>query len=108
MPSRLIQYNADGSELWSICISALPCTTRGGPTMSDLKLTPDARAALIRELQGHFSSEFDEDLSDFRAETLLDIILKAVAPSVYNQAVQDVRAYLQGRLDDLDGEVFLD
>lgn len=75
--------------------------------MPNLNLTPDARAALVRELQSHYGSEFDEDLSDFRAESLLDLVLKAVAPAVYNQAVQDVRAHLQTKLDDLVGEVYL-
>jgi uncharacterized protein (DUF2164 family) len=28
-----------------------------------------------------------------------------LGPAVYNQAVQDVRAHLQTKLDDLDGEV---
>jgi len=31
-----------------------------------------------------------------------------IGPGVYNQAAGDVRAHLQGRLDDLSGEVFLD
>jgi uncharacterized protein (DUF2164 family) len=31
-----------------------------------------------------------------------------LAPDIYNQAVQDVRAHLQAKLDDLDGEVFAD
>ncbi len=35
-------------------------------------------------------------------------MLKTMGPAVYNQAVQDVRAHLQGKLDDLDGEVFVD
>ena len=73
-----------------------------------LDLDEDRRAGLRRSLQAHYKVEFDEDLSDFRAETLLDITLAAVAPAVYNQAVQDVRAHLQRKVDDLEGEVYLD
>ena len=39
---------------------------------------------------------------------IVDLMLKAMGPAVYNQAVQDVRAHLQGKLDDLDGEVWVD
>jgi uncharacterized protein (DUF2164 family) len=48
----------------------------------------------------------DEALSDFRAAQILDLMLKTLGPGIYNQAVQDVRAHLQSKLDDLDGEVY--
>ena len=55
-----------------------------------------------------FREEFDEELSEFRANAVLELFVKTLGPSVYNQAVQDVRAHLQGRLDDLEGEVYAD
>ena len=73
-----------------------------------IDLEEERRAGLIRALQTEYRVTFDEPLSDFRAEALLDLVLKAIAPGVYNQAVQDVRAHLQRKLDDLDGEVYLD
>ena len=73
-----------------------------------ITLDEERRAGLRRALQAHYRVEFDEDLSDFKSETLLDVVLSAVAPEVYNQAVQDVRAHLQAKLDDLDGEVYMD
>ena len=48
---------------------------------------------------------FDEALNPFRAAHLLDFCLEVVAPDVYNQAVQDAWAFMQRRLDELDGEV---
>lgn len=76
--------------------------------MSQIDLSEEARAGITRALQAHFLAEFDEPLSDFRAEGLLEVVLKAVGPAIYNSAVQDVRAHLQAKLDDLDGEVYLD
>lgn len=75
--------------------------------MKHLELDRDRRAAAIAALQRFYGSEFDETLSDFRAERLIDALLQTIGPSVYNQAVQDVRAHLQGKLDDLDGEVYV-
>ena len=61
---------------------------------------------LVAELQTLFLEQFDEELSPFRAEQVLDFSLAALAPQVYNQAVQDARKFMQERLDDLDGEVY--
>lgn len=63
------------------------------------------RDRLIRGLQGLFQQEFDEDLSRFRAEQILDHFLSVLAPQAYNQGVQDARGFVQRKLDDLDGEV---
>ena len=59
-------------------------------------------------LQALFRDEFDEPLSEFRADEVLKLFLTTLGPAVYNQAVQDVRAHLQAKLDDLDGEVYAD
>ena len=76
--------------------------------MKQLKLTDERRARLVGQLQTLFSAEFDETLSEFRAEQVLELMLTTLGPGIYNQAVQDVRAHLQGKLDDLDGEVYVD
>ena len=76
--------------------------------MTSITLTDDRRQRLVGQLQSLFQSEFDETLSEFRAEQILDLMLTTLGPGVYNQAVQDVRAHLQTKLDDLDGEVYVD
>lgn len=76
--------------------------------MKQIELSDDRRARLIGQLQTLFASEFDETLSEFRAEQVLDLMLITLGPGIYNQAVQDVRAHLQSKLDDLDGEVYVD
>jgi uncharacterized protein (DUF2164 family) len=73
-----------------------------------IALAPDRRARLTAHLQLQFSKEFDEKLSEFRAGEIVDLMLRTLGPAVYNQAVQDVRANLQTRLDDLEGEVYAD
>ncbi len=76
--------------------------------MKQITLSTERRERLIGQLQTLFSSEFDEALSEFRAEQILELMLKTLGPGIYNQAVQDVRAHLQTKLDDLDGEVYVD
>ena len=76
--------------------------------MKTLALSDERRQALAAHLQKLFSEQFDETLSDFRAEEIIALMLKELGPAVYNQAVEDVRAHLQGKLDDLSGEVWVD
>lgn len=71
-----------------------------------IRLAPDRRAALIRAVQAYFDEEFDERLSDFRAEALLDFFVRELGPPVYNQGVRDACAALQEKLTDLEGEVY--
>ena len=73
--------------------------------MMKIQLSDDRREALTGHLQTLFADQFDEDLSAFRANDIIDLMLKTLGPLVYNQAVQDVRTSLQAKLDDLDGEV---
>ena len=63
------------------------------------------RAQLIKKLQGFFIEEFDEELSPFRAEGVLDFFLEAMGPSIYNQGVEDARVFMSQKLDDLDAEI---
>jgi uncharacterized protein (DUF2164 family) len=71
-----------------------------------IRLSAERRKRLIEEIQGHFNDEFDERLSEFRAEGLLDFFLAELGPAVYNQGVHDARDYLHEKLGDLDGEVY--
>ena len=72
-----------------------------------IQLSDDRRQRLISGLRAFYKNDFDEDLSTFRAEQLIDYFVKALGPDVYNQAVQDTRAFMQARLDDLEGEVYM-
>lgn len=74
----------------------------------DIKLDAVRRQRVAMQLQQLFSKEFDEKLSDFRAEKVVDLMLRTLGPAIYNQGVQDARTHLQSKLDDLEGEVYAD
>jgi uncharacterized protein (DUF2164 family) len=71
-----------------------------------ISLSEERRKRLIEEIQRHFIDEFDESLSEFRAQGLLDFFLSELGPAVYNQGVHDACGYLQEKLGDLEGEVY--
>ncbi len=71
-----------------------------------IRLSAERRSALIEAIQGHFAAEFDEPLSEFRAEALLDFFVAELGPPVYNQGVRDAAGYVADKLSDIEGEVF--
>lgn len=76
--------------------------------MKAVTLSPERRQRLIDEIRTMSAQKFDIPLSDFQAGELIDRMTALIGPAVYNEAVQDVRLHLQRRLDDLDGEIFVD
>lgn len=70
-----------------------------------MRLSPERRAGLILSLKREFQSNFEEELSTYRAERLLEFFLKHLGPPVYNQGVQDARKFMFDKLDDLAGEI---
>lgn len=70
-----------------------------------MRIEEERKAALVEGLRGFFLERFDEQISAFRAEEVLDYVIAAVGPQVYNQAVDDARRYMLEKLEDLDGEV---
>jgi uncharacterized protein (DUF2164 family) len=71
-----------------------------------IRLSAERRAALLEALTAYYATEFDETLSAFRAEALLDFFVRELGPPVYNQGVRDAAAFVQSKLTDIEGEVY--
>ena len=71
-----------------------------------IRLEADRRRQLLEALKRYFAAEFDESLSDFRADGLLDFFMRELGPPIYNQGVRDATAYIQAKLADIEGDVY--
>ncbi len=71
-----------------------------------IRLSAERRTALLRAIKAYSSAEFDEPLSDFRAEGLLDFFVRELGPPIYNQGVRDAAAFMQAKLGDIEGDVY--
>lgn len=80
-------------------------TSRRSERPMRIALSEERRERLAARIQRFFDDEFEHELSDFQAQRLVDFLLRQLGAPVYNQAVQDARAFFQARLDDLDGEL---
>ena len=76
------------------------------PTNLRIRLTDERRARMLRSLRQFFANELDHDFGELAAERILDFFARELGAPVYNQAIQDARAFLQSKLDDLEGEFY--
>ena len=71
-----------------------------------IRLTDERRARVLDRMHTYFQSNFDEPLSDFKAERLLEFFVAELGPPVYNQAIRDASRFVEGKLADLEGEFY--
>ena len=71
-----------------------------------IRLSDDRRRKLLASIRTYFEENFDEPISDFRAQALLDFFVLHLGPPVYNQGVHDASSYIQEKLTDIEGEVY--
>jgi uncharacterized protein (DUF2164 family) len=71
-----------------------------------IKLSDEKQSALLLALTRLYHSEFDEDLSEFQAQRVLEFALQHLGPALYNQGIQDARTFMGEKLDDLDAEFY--
>ena len=71
-----------------------------------IALSDERRRQLVAALRRFLAREFETDFSEFQAQRLLDFFVRQLGAPVYNQAIQDARAFLQDKLSDLEGEFY--
>ena len=71
-----------------------------------IRLTDERKLKILDSVTRFYHEAFDEELSRFRAERLLEFFLKTLGPPVYNQAIQDARGFMLEKMDDLDVEFY--
>ena len=79
---------------------------RKPPKPTHIQLSDERVEYLIKEIKVFFYSEFDDELSDFRAKNLLDFFIARLGPAVYNQAINDAHKYMEEKLSGLSGELY--
>ncbi|NLX27265.1 MAG: DUF2164 domain-containing protein [Lentisphaerae bacterium] len=67
-----------------------------------IELKEEQKAQLCRTITELYFNDFDEEISTFRAEQILDAFIEKVAPAIYNMALEDVQQFLLKQIDDLD------
>lgn len=72
-----------------------------------INLSDERKEEIRRAFSSFYYSEFDEEISEYRTEQVLDFFMNVLGPPVYNQAIQDARAFISEKLEDLDADFFI-
>lgn len=67
-----------------------------------VKLSKVKKQQLIKSIRRYFEEKFDEEIGDLKDSLFLNFCLQEICPSIYNQAIIDARAFIEGRLSDLE------
>ncbi len=71
-----------------------------------IRLEGERRERALRSTRKFFADELDQELSEFRAERILDFFVRELGAPVYNQAIRDAHAFVAEKLTDLEGEFY--
>ncbi len=63
-------------------------------------LADDQRRKIIGEIITFFSEQRDEKIGVVAAGEMLDFFLRTTSSSIYNKALDDIRPFLEKKLDD--------
>jgi uncharacterized protein (DUF2164 family) len=77
-----------------------------GDSPMRIRLSEERRDKLLASIREYFEENFDEGISDFRAQGLLDFFILNLGPAVYNHGVRDAAHFVQDKLTDIEGEVY--
>lgn len=66
-----------------------------------IKLSDSNKELMRSKIVEYFANERDEDLGELASQLILDFFVDELAPSVYNQGVEDSYAYTRDKLEDL-------
>lgn len=71
-----------------------------------IALSEEAKKQSVASIARYCDAELEVELSQIQAAALLEFFLKEIAPSVYNGAIADARAFLGDRLGDMEATCF--
>ncbi len=67
-----------------------------------INLSPQQKELLRQKTVSMFLDDFDEEISDFKADQILDAFIEKLGPSIYNSAIEDMKLFMMNQIEDLD------
>ncbi len=71
-----------------------------------ITLPPETEKRLFVSIKRFFAEKLDDEIGDLKARLVLDYCLREIGPTIYNHAVADAQAWVQGKVADMDGSCF--
>ncbi len=73
----------------------------------EIKLDEDRLRTLTEKVKIYFKKEHEQSIGDLKTELIIEFFIKELGPQIYNQAISDAYAYMQDKLIDLEGTLYV-
>ncbi len=73
----------------------------------EIKLTEDRLKLMAEKVQAYFRDEHDDSIGELKAELIVEFFIKSLGPQIYNQAIDDAHTFIQDKLIDLEGILYI-
>ncbi|MBW9258751.1 MAG: DUF2164 domain-containing protein [Candidatus Thiodiazotropha sp. (ex. Lucinisca nassula)] len=74
--------------------------------MSAIEFSKDEKAFIVHKIKNYFNQKLDQDIGQFDAEFLLEFFSEEIGSYYYNRGLQDARAVLESRLENIDEALY--
>jgi uncharacterized protein (DUF2164 family) len=74
--------------------------------MAKIELPKDTREALARSLSAYIERELGLEVRGFDAQFLLDHMIEALGPHLYNQGLADAQTILAAKLEEITDAIY--
>lgn len=73
----------------------------------EIKITEERLKVLSEKVQIYFRDEHELTIGSLKSDMILDFFIKELGPQIYNQAIDDAYAFIQDKLIDLEGTLYI-
>jgi uncharacterized protein (DUF2164 family) len=74
--------------------------------MSEIKLSPEEKSAIVEKIKDYFSTELQQEVGQFDAEFLLDFFGSEIGPFFYNRGLYDARDIFSANLENIEDAIY--
>lgn len=74
--------------------------------MANIEFSSAEKDILKDKIKKYFDRELNQEIGSFDAEFLLDFFAVEVGPFFYNRGLNDARAIISARLEDIDDAIY--
>ncbi|WP_020678374.1 DUF2164 domain-containing protein [Geopsychrobacter electrodiphilus] len=72
-----------------------------------IKLDAGRIKVLTEKTQVYFRNEHDESIGELKANMIMEFFIRELGPQIYNQAIADAYAFIQDKIIDLEGTLYV-
>ena len=73
----------------------------------EIKISEERLKLMAEQVQSYFRTEHEDSIGDLKAEMIVEFFIKSLGPQIYNQAIDDAHAFIQDKLLDLEGILYI-